>query len=1598
MQDEASSYSHSSQRASSLPESNSSGLPHRLGSLSLSAKDVEKNRGRIGLHTLNDPTDPCVEIVFVHSLLGDSLWTWTYEKERATFWPEWLIEDMVLSNTRVHTYGYHEPPINGRAPVSKLREIGLSLCSALELNAYVKRSAQNRIIFIAHSLGGAVVKAAIANARETMKLQELSRRFHTILFLATPHRDGNNRAMLLSILQSCNTSSKIDYIDADPNTTVVQDINEHFYSNLQDLGIWSFFEGTSNPVVTRRQAALSKGSLILDVAELTGLDIPQESKVQVNADHAGVVRYQSSSDPTYIYIRNLLHDLSKDIQEELLNPEKVESHMRIIGAYLGVPDAEDEDFSRRDQSKTPQSGEWLLNSPEFESWRDDEDHDQSSAQKGRIYWLTGNPGCGKSYLATHVIRHLQERQCDTSFYYFKHGDRSKQSVSGLLRTIAYQMARASPRLRRALLTMQNENALTAEPNDVRALWKQLFLHRIFRSELERRQYWIIDALDESNSGSGNELVSLLQALPSGYSVFITSRKDQNLERELRRLDMPITSHYIDRPDTLSDIRAYLEHNSDYLHVDDEVQTEMLINQLIEKSKGSFLWTTLIVQELSNYWTDDDIKMVINTVPDGLHDPYSRILRQLSRSVNSELAKSILQWVTCATHPMSVAELRTAIRLDTGRTLRNPAQAIESICSPLVTVTNDRVEVIHDTVREYLLNKNRLRGSEDVEGFTFDKGATQEHLAKICLTFMTEIFRASQRRTGLRNPNETDDEAFLSYASGSFSEHVVKRQVYPTFEMTCPGAPEDMLIRSILDFFQGAVLFWIQRCARLESLSSLTRTGKNLREFAKRRIDRNIQLVPPSQDLREIQDWADDMIRLVTVFGKHLLRDPAAIHTVIPPLCPAHSRLHFEFGRQDVGLQLVGLSRGSWPDRIGSVSFGKDYVITMACSDKRYAVSLRSEQIVLFNTATCQEARKIKTPEAMRCLEFAHSRDWLVTSGRGVFAMYNYETGENIWTTVIADEILALSINAGATTISCVTRGKAVCTFNARTGDTLQSRQLERSKTTGRSPLQVHISDELGLVALVYRNEELELYDFNTLRRPRGKINYSANIDAVAFNPALAMIAIGSFDGELCTYVIATMKKAKSTDTDAAHMAVSGSGTTLGVGTKLGDIHIYDFESLSFLIKIKHEEEDILGLHFASNGLRILDIRRQRLNVWQPAALVRRKEDDDSSHSDGQSTFSTAPSQLVDAFSSTDRVPITALAEFHAGNFIFCGRDDGAVVVYDTLRGRPKQKLFSFGRTPVLFMAWNGVRELLVTADNSSTIKVHHIGMDQERTPTGLKVTWAAQPVFQKSLQHPIRQVLFSRGGELLLVSTTGREYVFPTAGGTAVLVHECNPYASNPSLSSSSLLTGLPQRSQKWALHPRDTCQFLEIQRSSSDAGATHGSSHIISWDKDHPKEPTMFAAAMQWAEQNAYETQYRRAHLAHTVGSAPAQGRARPVQPCFAVYDNNPNSAPFVWPQVSASEGAVKHTFEVFNNILPQIETILGMYRTRLVFANVDGWVCSCRLDEERIDEGVRHHFPLPHYLQTENGDVVGTVTTQGDVVLAVEGDLAIGKQSLFS
>lgn len=63
-------------------------------------------KGPLGLTTVYCPSEPTIELVFVHGLGGGSRSTWS--KEPDLFWPQaWLPQDDAFKDVRIHTFGYN---------------------------------------------------------------------------------------------------------------------------------------------------------------------------------------------------------------------------------------------------------------------------------------------------------------------------------------------------------------------------------------------------------------------------------------------------------------------------------------------------------------------------------------------------------------------------------------------------------------------------------------------------------------------------------------------------------------------------------------------------------------------------------------------------------------------------------------------------------------------------------------------------------------------------------------------------------------------------------------------------------------------------------------------------------------------------------------------------------------------------------------------------------------------------------------------------------------------------------------------------------------------------------------------------------------------------------------------------------------------------------------------------------------------------------------------------------------------------------------------------------------------------------------------------
>lgn len=138
-------------------------------------------------------------IVFVHGLSGHRERSWTFRKDASTsedaiFWPGKLLPES-FPGARILTYGYDSNVTSSRYLVQRtLYSHSQNLLANIKSVRRRFLGQSRPLIFIAHSLGGIVVKSALVYAnRPGSEFQEIMRATVGLVFFATPHQ-GSERA------------------------------------------------------------------------------------------------------------------------------------------------------------------------------------------------------------------------------------------------------------------------------------------------------------------------------------------------------------------------------------------------------------------------------------------------------------------------------------------------------------------------------------------------------------------------------------------------------------------------------------------------------------------------------------------------------------------------------------------------------------------------------------------------------------------------------------------------------------------------------------------------------------------------------------------------------------------------------------------------------------------------------------------------------------------------------------------------------------------------------------------------------------------------------------------------------------------------------------------------------------------------------------------------------------------------------------------------------------------------------------------------------------------------------------------------------------
>ncbi|KAK6085066.1 hypothetical protein SCUP515_00884 [Seiridium cupressi] len=362
-------------------------------------------------------------------------------------------------------------------------------------------------------------------------------------------------------------------------------------------------------------------------------------------------------------------------------------------------------------------------------------------QRGRssIYWITGKAGSGKSTLMKYLyrdpgtLRLLKSWSAGAdvtvaAFFFWNSGTKMQMSHSGLLRSLIFQMLEGHPKSTFEAFKHRWELYFSfcggLQPwtlDELRMAFENLI------SDRSKHWFFIIDGLDEFDGDHG-ELTSIMLAAGRQPNVKICVAS---------RPWLVFGDAFEGRPsllmETLSsdDIRYYVvssfDENQHYRRLQraqPQVATA-LVNEIVKKAAGVFLWVYLVVQSLLSGLSNSDhissLQTRLDAIPPGLEELFSRMMGNLDPSYFSH-ACQLIQIVEAAREPLSLLGLSFADEYDATAAMLLPvcpltdedaeyrttemARRLNSRCKGLLEAPGrpgrvSQVQYLHRTARDFV---------------------------------------------------------------------------------------------------------------------------------------------------------------------------------------------------------------------------------------------------------------------------------------------------------------------------------------------------------------------------------------------------------------------------------------------------------------------------------------------------------------------------------------------------------------------------------------------------------------------------------------------------------------------------------------------------------------------------------------------------------------------------------------------------------------------------------------------------------------------------------------------------------------------------------
>ncbi|KFX95786.1 hypothetical protein V490_03675 [Pseudogymnoascus sp. VKM F-3557] len=417
--------------------------------------------------------------------------------------------------------------------------------------------------------------------------------------------------------------------------------------------------------------------------------------------------------------------------------------------------------------RQPGTGQWFLDSPEFNSWL---------GGPSLTLFCPGIPGAGKtmiSAIAVDRLHRLPDMGRGTLYgvaqIFFDYKTQSGQNITSLLSAILKQLVQAKPSAAKAATILYQRHSSQGTRPSLDEIFAALKTSMMSFCTV----YIIVDALDECSDrdGTRSQFLAKLRDLQDEFDLhlMVTSRANPDI---VSQFTSSTTLEIRASPaDVKQFVRGQIYRLPKCVQRDNKLQGE-IEDKIVEAVDGMFLLARLHVDSLLDKRTKAAIQSMLKMLPRGseaLKSAYDDAIKRIETQLtdDSKLAKSVLSWITYAEQPLTTEELCHALAVNPDDTDFDEDNVLDvddivSVCAGLVTVDEESniIRLVHYTTQEYLV---LIRESWSP--------TAQQEITTTCLTYLSlNPFKSGFCETPADFDARIAHYKFLEYASKHWGHH------------------------------------------------------------------------------------------------------------------------------------------------------------------------------------------------------------------------------------------------------------------------------------------------------------------------------------------------------------------------------------------------------------------------------------------------------------------------------------------------------------------------------------------------------------------------------------------------------------------------------------------------------------------------------------------------------------------------------------------------------------------------------------------------------------------------------------------------------------